>query len=430
LISEVFARRGMGYFASQGSSDDAADGIENFDPIPTCVKELKIQKVTTTPLVTPGDNASFTITITNPTDEAATGVVVTDPLPNGWSLVSASNGGANNSGVVTWNLGTLASRQVVTVSYTAKTDPAVKSLLQFRDDMETEGDSWISLVNNGEGANIFYLQEDSVKVGDFAWRADAPETETDQVLLHYIPVSVSGNQPVMRFWHNYNTEASADAGFLEIQISGENSWRRLAPAKVFRHTYPSAIQYGTFAIPFLSGFSGNSGGWVRSYFDLSEFNGKDILFQFRIGTDDNTNVPGGGWIVDQVDILDMINYDLEACVTSSAGDLACARAPERGVIIDTDATIGTDETADNALGLTVQPNPVRDVLSLNFGEAAEGAVQVLLVGIDGRVAFQQKVQNIHAGQVLPLNVRELPAGLYLVKVENAKGRSVAKVVKH
>jgi hypothetical protein len=34
LIMSVFARRGLGVNASQNSPEDAADGLENFDPNP------------------------------------------------------------------------------------------------------------------------------------------------------------------------------------------------------------------------------------------------------------------------------------------------------------------------------------------------------------------------------------------------------------
>lgn len=430
LIMDVFARRGLGLFADQGSFNDAIDGTENFDPIVTCIKELKIKKTTSTPFIQAGDEAMFTITITNHKDETAANVVVTDPLPNGLSFVSADNGGTNNNGVVTWNLGDMPTGQVIELHYTAKSDPSMRSLLHFRDDMDfDDGTNWISLVNNDEGTNVFYLQSDSVKVGDMAWRADAPVTETDQVLLHYNPaLPVTGAKPVLRFWHNYNTEANADAGFLEIQRGGDNNWYRLAPEKVFGHSY-SSVQYGTFAIPFLSGFSGNSNGWVRSYFDLSDFNGDDIIFQFRFGTDDNTDVPNGGWVVDQVDLIDLFNYDSEACVTSDAGDIACARAPERGVLVDTDVTINTKEPVSNALGMRVQPNPATDWLNLSFGENAEGIAQIRLIGADGRVVLQQQTGNILAGQVLPVNIKNLPAGVYVVQVESSIGNSVAKVVK-
>ena len=40
LIVSVFARRGMGVGASQGTTDNASDGVENFDPIPRCIKRL------------------------------------------------------------------------------------------------------------------------------------------------------------------------------------------------------------------------------------------------------------------------------------------------------------------------------------------------------------------------------------------------------
>lgn len=424
LISEVFARRGMGYFASQGDPDNAGDGVENFDPIPTCIKTLKIAKETSTPEIEAGDDVQFTITVTNHKDEAATNVVVTDPLPAGLSFGSASNGGFDNNGVVTWNLGTMASGQVTTLTYTAKSNPASKSLLTFRDDMDEENFTWIPLIND-KGNITFYLQTDSVKVGDKAWRADAPITETDQVLLYFDPpVTISGARPAMRFWHNYNTEAAADAGFVEFQIVGENSWRRLPADKGIRNGYNNNIQYGTFAIPYLSGFSGNSGGWVRSYLDVSDFNGKEVLFRFRFGTDDNTNVEDGGWVVDQVDFLDLLTYGSEACVTDGGGDQACAGT---NVIVDTDATVGTDDPKVNALGLRIQPNPASDALHLTIGEAAQGPVQITLTGADGRVVLQQNTNNLFAGQTIVLDVQQLPAGVYVVRVESGKGSSVAKV---
>ena len=428
LIVSVFARRGMGLNASQGDSDDAFDAVENFDAIPTCIKELKITKETSTPTLTAGENAEFTIKVVNHKDETAEGVVVSDPLPPGLTLVSASNGGTNVGGVVTWNLGDMPTLQEITLTYTAKSDPGSKSLLYFRDEMEEEGDVWVSLTN--KGSNFFSLQDQTVKVGSLAWKASAPITETDQVLWHYAPTTISGTQPILRFWHNYDTEPLADAGFLEIQIVGESTWRRFPREKVFRNGYNGGVQYGTFAIPFLNGFFGNSNGWIQSYFDMSDYAGKDITFQFRFGTDDNTAPPNSAWYVDQVDVMDMLNYDSEACVRSDAGDVACARAPARGVIVEPGMLVGTDEpTTDNVLGLRVQPNPATNLVALSFGASAEGLVHVQLTGADGRVALQQRLNSVHAGQVFPLDIQNLPAGLYIIQVESSIGRSVAKVVK-
>ncbi|MFN0015705.1 MAG: M36 family metallopeptidase, partial [Saprospiraceae bacterium] len=430
LISAVFARRGMGIFASQGLSTNATDAVENFDAIPTCVKELKITKTTSTPTITAGENAQFTIKVVNHKEGTAEGVIVTDPLPAGLTLVSASNGGSNVGGVVTWNLGNMPTLAEITLTYTAKSDPTSNSLLYFRDDMEAEDDRWAPLLN-GEGNTLFTLQDTTVKVGTMAWKANSPITITDHVLWHYVPLTINGAQPTLRFWHNFNTEAGADAGFVEIKLEGQSIWRRLAREKGIRKGYTGSIQYGTFAIPYLNGFSGNSNGWVQSYFDMSEFAGKDITFQFRFGTDDNSTPANASWIIDRVDIIDLFNYNSEACVRSSAGDVACVKAPERGVIVEPGDVVGTDDVvAEDALGLRVQPNPATDLLTLAFGVAAEGAVQVRLIGADGRLALQQNLKNVYAGQVLPLNIQHLPAGLYIVQVESSIGRSVAKVVKH
>jgi expansin (peptidoglycan-binding protein) len=65
--------------------------------------------------------------VTNFGPSGASSVVVTDMLPLGVTFVSASGGGANTSGVVSWSLGTLANGQVSNVTVTV-TAPASGSL--------------------------------------------------------------------------------------------------------------------------------------------------------------------------------------------------------------------------------------------------------------------------------------------------------------
>jgi len=67
------------------------------------------------------DEVVFTITVDNtvgPND--ATGVVITDVIPLGLGFVSASDGGINVGGTVTWNLGTIATGTSRTVTLTTK----------------------------------------------------------------------------------------------------------------------------------------------------------------------------------------------------------------------------------------------------------------------------------------------------------------------
>jgi uncharacterized repeat protein (TIGR01451 family) len=87
----------------------------------TPVADVGLGKIGGSAVVSATSNLVYTISVTNFGPSSASSVVVTDTLPLGVTFVSASGGGANNSGVVSWTLGTLTSGQVsnVTVTVTA-----------------------------------------------------------------------------------------------------------------------------------------------------------------------------------------------------------------------------------------------------------------------------------------------------------------------
>lgn len=429
LISSVFARRGLGYLATQGDSGSAGDGFENFDPIPTCIKELKIKKITTTPTIQPGDNVSFEITVTNHKDNEASSVVVTDELPAGLTLVSASDGGTVVGDKVTWNLGAMPSGQVRTLTYTAKSSASLGSSRYFQDLLETE-DEWFSNLVDLNTGEIFILQGDVFHPGSGtkAWSGRSVPIESDFSLETTLSLTVTGAKPALRFWHQYNTEAGFDAGFLEVKDLSDpmEQWKLLPKETSIRGGYDGQVQYSTFAIPFLHGFSGNSNGWKQSYFDLSDYSGKDITFRFRMGSDAGEAPLDGAWYIDEVEVMDLFNYAGEACITSGS-DQACATAPEYGVIVNP-VTVGTEEPGQTLIPITVQPNPADVFMSITFGQTLEGQVLATLISADGRTVLSRSVQGVGEGQVVNLNVQQVPAGVYTLRVQNAAGSSVQKVV--
>ena len=429
LISSVFARRGLGYFATQGLSDSAGDGFENFDPIPTCIKELKITKITTTPTIEPGENAVFEITVTNHKDEEAASVVVTDELPTGLSLVSASDNGQQVGNLVRWDFGAMPSGTVKTLTYTVKSDVALGSTRYFRDLLESE-DEWYSNIVDLATGEIFILQSDVFHPGSgtSAWAGRNVPFESDFTLETTLIVNVTGAKPALRFWHQYVTEAGVDAGFIEVKDMADpaEKWNRVMDDKSLRGGYDGAVQYATFAIPFLSGFSGNSNGWKQSYFDLSDYMGKEITFRFRFGSDIADAPANGVWYIDEVEIMDLFNYIGEACVTSG-NDQACAFAPEYGVVVNP-VTVGTQDIAGQGIQMLVQPNPADDLLNISLGQELSGQVLVTLMAADGRMVMSRNLSGYAQGQVLTLNVQNLPAGVYSVRIQNAAGSSVQKVV--
>lgn len=67
-----------------------------------------------------GRNITYTIKVTNTGDANAANTVINDPLPEGTTLIGASNGGTASGNQIVWNLGTLAPNASKTVSATVK----------------------------------------------------------------------------------------------------------------------------------------------------------------------------------------------------------------------------------------------------------------------------------------------------------------------
>ncbi|MGD0086538.1 MAG: DUF11 domain-containing protein, partial [Verrucomicrobiota bacterium] len=86
-----------------------------------------------------------TISVTNFGPSSASGVVVTDSLPATVTFVSATGGGLNNSGIVSWTLGTLTNGQTSNVTVTV-TAPASGSLTNVASVSTPTGDP--NLTNN------------------------------------------------------------------------------------------------------------------------------------------------------------------------------------------------------------------------------------------------------------------------------------------
>ena len=85
--------------------------------------DLSIAKSTAATTVAQGSTVAYTLVVSNAGPSDAQAVVVSDPLPAGTSFVSATGGGSESGGTVTWNLGTVAAGGTVTVQVTLGVDP-------------------------------------------------------------------------------------------------------------------------------------------------------------------------------------------------------------------------------------------------------------------------------------------------------------------
>jgi uncharacterized repeat protein (TIGR01451 family)/gliding motility-associated-like protein len=94
-------------------SPDVATSVQNLPDPENAVTvislpELSVSKLAASPKVNPGNNITYTITVSNLGTAIAQNVSVTDVLPTGTTFVSASNGGVHSNGTVTWTIANLS----------------------------------------------------------------------------------------------------------------------------------------------------------------------------------------------------------------------------------------------------------------------------------------------------------------------------------
>ncbi len=417
LIWEVFARRGLGYFADQGSSNAVNDGVEDFTVLPTCIAELKIEK-TATELIDAGDEIEYSLHIINHKDENLTGVTVTDVLPDGLTYVqgSASLEPVVNGNTLTFEIGNMAYLDEVTITYKALSSPDFYSLQQFYEDFEGNVIGvWAGTTIGDEAPNNWAITQDDAYSGTKSFFVEDIATESQQVLQMLQDHTVGGDQPVLRFYHRYQTEAGADGGYLQISTDFGQTWQAISADKMFKNPYNGPIDYSTFVIPFLDAFWGNSNGWIATYVDMSEYVGEPVFLRFAFGTDEQN--AGLGWYIDDVEFMDLFNYNSEACVSSDQGDMACAMAPGKGTIVNSKLSTAVEEADQAVAQVRLFPNPATDHINIQAEMAAAGKLHYRLLTADGKVVQEGEEMLASGRQVFSLPCGKWERGLYMLELQ-------------
>lgn len=432
LISEVFARRGVGYFADGGSTNDRNDGTEDFEPIPTCIEGLKIKK-SATGFVDPGENISVTLVATNHIQipSTLTGVTVTDELPDGLTLVdgSASMTATVNGNVISFDLGDMAYEDEVTITYEVQTDVTIKSSSLNFWDFEDGGADWEIVQNRGftswtESFDAFKSEETSFHIRE-------AEEENDHSLVSP-EFTVSGTAPALKFWHRYDTQAGTDGGFVQVSTDGGTIWDFNSQANFIRGEYSSVIGYSTLAIPSLEGFTGSSNGeFVDSYLDLSAYAGQDIKVRFRYGSDE-TVTSGvdifGGWFVDDVELIDVFKYTASACIQESTGSFnACAEATQ--TLVNSDVASSSKDIPNDHFGVTISPNPAGDFVHILASSKVNEVAGLTITSIDGKIVYNSSIKVGPEVNRTSIDISDLSSGFYVVKIHSGENQFSQKLIK-
>ena len=83
---------------------------------------------------------------------------------------------------------------------------------------------------------------------------------------------------------------------------------------------------------------------------------------------------------------------------------------------------------DLGLLFEVFPNPASDYLNVSLRNENARTGTLGLFNMNGQELYQQTIQINQSAQVVPLQVRDIPAGFYIVKVQTEEGIAVKKVI--
>ena len=425
LIWEVFARRGMGEDADQGVPNNRNDNRVGFNVPLECSKTLKILKSADKDLIVAGEDIEFTLTVRNDKDDDATGVIVEDQLPAGLTYIPGSASGADvtdNGDNLTFDIGDLAAGDDVTITYQVMSSADNRSVRLFYDGIEAGDNNWE--IELPAGFNIWDISDANPNSGENSWFVENTGETNDQIIRLLEPIEVNGLiNPTVRFFHDYDTQPLADGGLVEISRNGGMSWETVND-KFIRNDYRGELAAQTLFNPNFRAFWGDSDGYVDSYIDLSDYEGETIELRFRFAS--NGEIGATGWYVDDFEIMDKVAYEGEACVSSNEGDFDCARVPEGGVIVDSEFSSSTDDPIRDPQVMQVYPNPTSTMLNVALNMDLSSTIDIQLINAAGAVVRQWRDQGLQ-GQLISLNVSDLPTGFYVLQVNTPDGIYTEKV---
>jgi extracellular elastinolytic metalloproteinase len=434
LIWEVFARRGLGFDADQGSSYNNGDTKEGFSTIPECLKTLKIEKKSSD-LVSVNTEVVITLDVRNDMDKDATNTIVTDIIPQGLSYVdgSASDGGTFNNGVISFNLGSFAKGAKKTLTYKVKVGGSASKSIYFEgfNGPKTFTDDWETEQEIGTGA-YFDVTQASAYEGTWALQAElnaAFESNSTANLGAGKGVLVTGSQPVLRFYQNYKIQHGVDGVVVYLSKDDGTTWID-AGKFMFQNGYNGPIAYSTYSIPNTRGFWGDSKGWVPTFIDLKDYIGEKVQFRFRMLGDGTASEDGfeQGISIDNIEIFDLVNYNTEACINADGNIKACKAMDFRGIKVETDRATDTKEVVEQ-IHAALFPNPTQDVLNINLKSDNNGNAAIEFINMNGQVVQKQQVWLDSEGQMFQFSLGNLPAGLYTVRVSQTNGSIIKRFAK-
>jgi extracellular elastinolytic metalloproteinase len=436
LIWEAFAKRGLGFSASQGVVYRRDDGKEAFDTAPSCNGKLILEKLVSKDVIAAGDSVTVSLKMMNFKGTDLQNIVLQDILPANTTVLNR-NGGTIANEKITWNVPILKNGEALSISYKIGTATNKFSDKKFNEDFEAivSGDSLSRWTRNSLGAvgKTWILSNTRVKTGTYSAFVPNPTEYSLQSLTLKTPLAITGKQPVICFSQYYTTEPGNDGGTVEISPDGGTTWES---AEFFRNGFRGKLQ-STVLGANIPAFWGVTPSMIESYMDVTKYAGKNILLRFRFGTNSSVTaidatglrVRDAGWYIDDISLIDLYNYQSEACATTTLGEKVCASFTGKGILVQPSKQSATHEQVQNALNISIYPNPITgNLLNIDWENPQNGVTNIKVLSVEGKEILARKATFSAGTQHYALDTNGFPSGIYVLTLQNAGGTATVKIV--
>lgn len=421
LIWEVFARRGLGYSARQGSSFNRNDARPAFDLPPSCSRELVLTKEVT-PQIEPGEPITVQLELTNFRDESLPNALLEDEIPAGAFYRTGSSLSVRpelREGKLVFELGTLQPGETRMLSYELETSDSEASQSIWKIPAGSN-ENWEAYSLDGESVGWTFVSEDTSLAN--AWEISGASANLDQVLAVKNAFWVNGELPVLRFRHQFRIEPAYQAGLLEVSEDGGQSWVNVTPF-LFRGPQPGKLSFQVFAELDQQGLWGETGEATTSYLDLSAYRGKEIQIRFRFGSSQlGSGSQNHFWRIKEVELWDLLAYNAEACAGPAGSTLVCTVAQAKGTLVG-EENLATSQVENPRTNLSwrLAPNPASEWLRAWIQVPRTQHVHFQLIDLAGHVLQNRKMTLGKGQNRIEWDLQGLPPGWYLIRMENSGG---------